>query len=205
MKVWVENQEKELRIMDRRNPDIEWTEAFIENADYPHDEEGQTILTLDEYEYWQGEIDLQYETDKIINELEDLGVDWSIDSDFLETNWNDRDETRAVLKKMLRQAKKDIALDLLESPNDAQLETLVDCYENLGWEGAAIKRDIHNDYLSIWQDGCVWYLDSANHEFHIDLDGKLYDGPPKSFEDIEDEQGAGRVNRVNEEEEDLER
>lgn len=103
MKVLVDNQIKTLRIMDRKNPDIEWTEDFIEAHDFKTDEDGTVIMSAEDYLYWIGEIELQQKIDDLCSEFEALSINWW---DFLSNiALNERDAQYAALRDALAEIK----------------------------------------------------------------------------------------------------
>lgn len=103
MKVLVNDEIKNLRIMDRKNPDIEWTEDFIDAHDFKTDEDGTVIMSADDYLYWQGEIELQEKIDALCTEFESLDINWW---DLLrETALNERDAQYAILRDALSSIK----------------------------------------------------------------------------------------------------
>lgn len=67
MKIIVNGTEKHLKIIG--NNGIEWTEDFIENHDQKHDEDGNTVMTEEDFLYWEGEIELQERIDELIDTL----------------------------------------------------------------------------------------------------------------------------------------
>lgn len=103
MKVLVNGETKHLRIEDRKNPGMEWTEDFIEAGNFETDEDGTVIMTEDEYKYWIGEIELQEKIDALCSELETLDVDWW--PMMKDTAGNERDAQYAILRDALTETK----------------------------------------------------------------------------------------------------
>lgn len=75
MKIMVNGTEKHLKIIGKNG--IEWTEDFIENHDQKHDENGNTVMTEEDFLYWTGEVELQEKIDDLTNKLEAMDVDWT--------------------------------------------------------------------------------------------------------------------------------
>lgn len=96
MRIIVNGTERILTIIGHN--ECEWTEDFISAHDYPHTEDGVTILTEDELAYWEGEIELQEKIDELVDSLRpehDAEVDNACG-----TFANDRDGLYAELQQI---------------------------------------------------------------------------------------------------------